>query len=252
MSKVILERENGIAWLIINRPDRRNAVDYDVIEQFNNILTEVEQSNDDKMLVITGEGTNAFCSGGDLSVFHKLETKEQSSEMLTKMGKVLHRLFFFPKPTVAFINGTAVGGGCEIATACDFRLASSHAKMGFVQGTLGITTGWGGASMLLERVHPTNAMQLLMSCKLFSAKEGLEAGFVNHIIEEGQHREGCKEWLSPFLKQSLPVLMAYKKKYTNKFSKDLLLEQILNEIDDCSTLWESDEHHQAVQRFLER
>ncbi|WP_261179315.1 enoyl-CoA hydratase/isomerase family protein [Anaerobacillus sp. CMMVII] len=104
-----------------------------------------------KIVVLTGAGTDAFCSGGDLSIFHHIHTKGEAKEMLLKMAKVLHKLFFFSKPTVAYLNGTTVGGGCEIATACDFRIAEKKLKIGFIQGRLGITTGWGGSTYLMER-----------------------------------------------------------------------------------------------------
>ncbi|MFV8827041.1 enoyl-CoA hydratase/isomerase family protein [Alkalihalobacterium sp. APHAB7] len=252
LEKVQLVREDGIAWLIINREDKRNAVDYDVMNLLTEKLDEIETNEQDKIVVIRGKGDQAFCSGGDLSIFHLLHTKKQAEEMLSKMGEILFRLFFFPKPTVAAINGTAVGGGCELATACDFRLAAPHAKVGFVQGTLGITTGWGASTMLFERIDQANALQMLMTAERFNVHEAVNLNFIQQVIESNHFDSGCKEWLAPFLKQSTPVLKAYKKRWTDCFDKASVKSRFLNEIDECSTLWESDEHHAAVERFLSK
>ncbi|OLO40783.1 enoyl-CoA hydratase [Alkalihalophilus pseudofirmus] len=252
MEKVQLIREAGIAWLIINREDKRNAVDYDVMDLLTEKLDEIEKNEEDKLVVIRGTGNQAFCSGGDLSIFHALHTKKQAEHMLSKMGEILFRLFFFPKPTVAAINGTAVGGGCELATACDFRLAAPHVKVGFVQGTLGITTGWGASTMLFERVNQSDAMNMLMTAKRYDAEEAVDLNFVQQIINKENFDEGCKEWLAPFLKQSTPVLRAYKKRWNDRFDKASVKNRFIKEIDECSTLWETDEHHAAVERFLSK
>lgn len=252
MEKVKLQREEGIAWIILNRPNKRNAIDYDVMEKLTEYFDEIEERDEDKVIVITGEGDEAFCSGGDLSIFHALYTKEDSQAMLSKMGDILLRLFFFPKPTFAAINGTAVGGGCEIATTCDFRLIAPHAKIGFVQGTLGITTGWGASSMLYERLPQANAMEMLMTCKRYTAEEAKKLQFVQEIITDSDFRAGVRSYLQPFLKQQGAILKAYKKRWIDKYDKSAMKQRFIKEIDECSTLWATDEHHEAVQRFLNK
>ncbi|MBU8907126.1 enoyl-CoA hydratase/isomerase family protein [Desertibacillus haloalkaliphilus] len=252
MSKVVVERNHGLVWVTLNRPYKRNAVDYDVMEELDQVLDEVEDNQDDKVLVITGQGNEAFCSGGDVALFQDLYTKKQAFPMLSKMGKVLYRLFFFPKPTVAAINGTAVGGGCELATACDFRVAASTAKIGFVQGTLGITTGWGGSTLLYERLPATVAMELLMTCKVMTAQHANETGFVQHVVSGDDFRADVESYLRPYTRQSVAVLQAYKKRFTDSYDKAEVKERFYKEIDHCSTLWASDEHHEAVERFLNK
>lgn len=252
MGKVLLERtENGIVWLTINRIEKRNAIDFDVMDSFKRVIDEVANNKSDKVLVITGSGKKAFCSGGDLSVFHNLQTKNEAYQMLSKMGEILYSLVTLKKPTVALLNGAAIGGGCEIASACDFRVASEKAKFGFVQGKLGITTGWGGASMLLEKLSYDKAMTLLMTANRFSAEEGQELGFINKIFAEENLREQCERWLQAFVEQSAGVLGAYKQAAIKKWECTNLRDRMLAEINQCSILWESDEHHEAVQSFLD-
>lgn len=248
MGKVELRIENDQAWITLNRPEKRNAIDYDVIYLLDEKLDVIQTRSDAKIVIITGAGDDAFCSGGDLSVFHQIHTKKDAREMLLKMANVLYKLFFFPKPTVAYLNGTAVGGGCEIATACDLRIAEKNIKLGFIQGKLGITTGWGGSTYLMERLNNQEAIQLLMSANPFDAKEGIKKGFIDNIY----NRENFEQWITTFTRQPVGVLMAYKQRLLSQHDRPKLYKHVLEEIEDCSTLWETPEHHEAVQRFINK
>ncbi|TLS37641.1 enoyl-CoA hydratase/isomerase family protein [Pseudalkalibacillus caeni] len=252
MGKIKYEVYKEVAWVTINRPDKRNAIDYEVMDRLEEILAEIEECQNSKIVVITGSGSQAFCSGGDLSAFHSLVTQKEAYKMLSRMGKILQKIFLFPKPTVALLNGTAVGGGCEIAVSCDFRVAKKRAKFGFIQGKLGITTGWGGAAMLYERISQSEAMRLLMSAKAVTAEKGKELGFINHTVEPENLKEECLDWLQPFLEQPLSVLKAYKSYWLSKCNENKIIERMDEEIYHCSVLWESDEHHQAVRTFLNK
>lgn len=252
MNTISLERRNGILWLTLNRPEVRNAVNFEMIDELNDTLSEIEQS-EDKMLVITGAGDKAFCSGGDLSSFHALKTEDEAFSMLSKMGNVLKRLFLFPKPTVALLNGVAVGGGCEIATACDIRIAKKNMKFGFVQGRLAITTGWGGGTMLFERVTPSVALEYLCSAQLITSEKGFEDGFIQTLIDDESNLiKTCENVLEPFVSKSAGVLAAYKRMWLNRLDTDKIMKNIDEEIRMCAKLWESDEHHEAVQNFLKK
>lgn len=136
-----------------------------------------------KALAITGEGDQAFCSGGDLSSFHNLKTESKAFGMLSRMAALLKKLLFLRKPTIAILNGTAVGGGCELAAACDYRIAKAGIKAGFIQGTLAITTGWGGGSIIMEKMLPANAMRMLMEAKLYTEEELKELGFIHSVFQ---------------------------------------------------------------------
>ncbi len=237
--------DRGVCTFTINRPEVRNAINYEVIEELSEAITFVESNKQVKVFVITGAGDRAFCSGGDLSVFHQLHTKEEALGMLTKMGEVLYRLFTLPVITVAYINGVAVGGGCEIATACDFRFARKGIKLGFVQGKIGITTGWGGATMLREKLPYDKALKLLASAKVILAEEAQKIGFVHELVEDT-----IEPLMEAYISQSPEVLRAYKQAVSKKFS--CLREDFFREIEACATLWESPEHIEAVNQFLKK
>ncbi|WP_416826951.1 enoyl-CoA hydratase/isomerase family protein [Ectobacillus polymachus] len=250
MENILVERdENEVVWVTLNRPERRNAIDYTTMEELLQIVDEVEHSNA-RALVVTGNG-KAFCSGGDLSVFHSLRTADEAYSMLKKMGDILYRLMMLPKPTIALLNGTAVGGGCEIASACDYRFATERAHVGFVQGTLAITTGWGGATMLFEKLAYHNAMQMVSSARRFTAEEAKNIGFLHEVIS-GDEREFCEEWIDRNFVTHESVLTAYKQAAVRKWKDSNVKERMDEEIKNCARLWESDHHHEAVNSFLNR
>jgi enoyl-CoA hydratase len=251
MEKYIVTRENnGIVTFIINRPDKRNAIDYEIMDGLLDTIKIVEQNPNDKVLVITGSGEKAFCAGGDLAAFQSLLTKDEAFEMLSKMGDVLYKLCTLSKPTVALLNGTAIGGGAEIATACDYRIASDNSLIGFVQGNLGITTGWGGASILLEKLPYDKAFYMLTSAGRFTVSEAKELGFIQKVTNLENRKLDCLEFLTPLLTLNINVLVAYKKVSIQKWNANNLRGRMLNEIMECSYLWESSEHHHAVKKFL--
>ncbi|MCA1029959.1 enoyl-CoA hydratase/isomerase family protein [Bacillus timonensis] len=253
MSDYIIDiDQNGIVWFTINREDRRNAINYEIMKGLEEVLQETRNNNKYKALVISGAGEKSFCSGGDLSVFHQLKTESQAYSMLSRMAKILYDLFTLPKPTIANINGIAIGGGCEIATACDFRIASSNSKVGFVQGNLGITTGWGGATMLFEKLVYDKAMKLLLSAKIITADEALEMGFIHKIIPNLDIRDKCEEFVLSFVLSQGEVLKAYKEVAIHKFEANDTYSRMVQEVKSCSKLWETEAHHQAVEKFLSK
>lgn len=242
--------DKGILTFTINRAEKRNAVNYDVMDGLQEVLQQAQRP-EIKLLVITGTGEDAFCSGGDLSVFHALKTEQEAYAMLSRMARILYELSVIPIPTVALLNGTAVGGGCELATACDFRIGHKNIRAGFVQGKLAITTGWGGGTWLLEKLPYSSAMKLLMEAKLYNSEELLELGFLNYIYE-GNSIEGLEMFLENISLIERNVLIAYKEIAIRKWSEGNIREKIEAEIRRCSVLWESDAHHKQVDRFMDR
>lgn len=244
----IEETNRGFLLFTINRPEKRNAINYDIMEGLEIVIERMKNSAH-KALIITGAGDKAFCSGGDLSVFHTLKTEEQAYGMLSKMSKILVDLLMLPKPTIALLNGTTMGGGCELATACDFRLAKSGVKAGFVQGTQAITTGWGGGTMLFEKISISSAMKLLMEAKMVEVEKLLELGYVDAVFD-GDLLENAVSYLENILAIEAGVLEAYKTMLIRKWTQTGLPARIEEEVRTNSRLWESDAHHNVVNKFL--
>ncbi|ARD49204.1 enoyl-CoA hydratase/isomerase family protein [Sporosarcina sp. P33] len=245
-----IEISQSIAYFTINRPDMRNAVNYDVMEGLELFLDQIEDDPEVSFAVITGEGELAFCSGGDLGDFHGFQTADDAWPMLSRGANILYRIATLPMPTIALVNGAAVGGGCELATACDYRLVASHAKAGFIQGTLAITSGWGGASLLFEKNGPHDRMlQFTSRASVHSAEQLEQLGWATEVFE-GDVQTALDQFLAPKLKVHRNVHRAYKNIAVRKWKSGDLKLAMQEEARVCSVLWESDAHHEAVQRFL--
>jgi enoyl-CoA hydratase len=246
----IEKKDKGYLLFTITRNEKRNAVDYDVMNGLLEVI-ELAKEPDIKALVITGTGTRAFCSGGDLAVFHALNTHEEAYKMLARMSAILYALLTLPKPTLGLINGHAVGGGCEILAACDFRIAKSGTKAGFVQGKQAITTGWGGGTILAEKLPSQKAMKLLMEADLKPAEELKDEGFIDEIFA-GDPLAAAGEFLDKLLSIDSGVLQSYKNILIRKWEAANLSERMEAEVHNCSYLWESDAHHLYVKQFLNK
>lgn len=244
----IEERKKGYLLFTITRNEKRNAINYEVMEGLEKAI-ELSKSFGTKALVITGSGNQAFCSGGDLSVFHLLKTEQEVYRMLSKMAAILFEIATLPIPTVSLMNGFTIGGGLELTAACDFRLARSDIKAGFVQGNQAITTGWGGASLLAEKLPAATAMQLLMNADIHTAQELYRMGFINELYD-GDPIHACEIFLEKMLMMESSVLNAYKEVWVRKWASNRLQERIEEEVKRCSVLWESDAHHSYVNNFV--
>lgn len=243
-----IEIKEGIAKFTIDRPERRNAISTEVVRGFESFLDQVEQHEAVFYTVITGAG-NVFCSGGDLAEYQSLWTAEDAYPMLSRMAAVLYRITTLPMPVIALVNGTAVGGGCEIATACDYRLVSSEAKAGFIQGTLAITTGWGGATLLMEKGPYEQSLKLLSEAKVQEAEELLALGWATELYK-GAAEEGLQQFLQQMSTINPAVHHAYKQVAIRKWKENGLYERIMGEVKLCAKLWEQEPHHEAVAKFL--
>lgn len=250
LSFFIEKREKGYLLFTITRSEKRNAVNYDVMQGLTEAISLMNDSTI-KALVITGEGDQAFCSGGDLSVFHQLQTKEEAYGMLSEMSHILYSLMTLTKPTIALLNGTAIGGGCELASACDFRLAREGIRAGFVQGKQAITTGWGGGTILSEKLPAARSMKLLMEAEIHTVEYLREAGFIDHIYSNN-HIIACETFMEKLLEVDLKVLESYKMMWILKWEENKLRERIEKEVRNCSVLWESESHHKYVQNFISK
>ncbi|MCJ1907149.1 enoyl-CoA hydratase/isomerase family protein [Planococcus ruber] len=243
-----IDLSGGILTFTIDRPHIRNAINDEVIQGLEELVAQVH-NHDPQFVIITASGEQAFCSGGDLSVYQHLRTRNEAYPMLKKMGDVLYRIKTLPVPVVALVNGMAVGGGCEIATACDYRLVLSHVKCGFIQGTLAITSGWGGGTYAMETMPHAQALKMLSEARVYTAQELLENGWATKVVES----EADVEAFFQSMKKIRPeVHRAYKEIAIRKWQSSHLKDRVSEEIRLCAELWEADAHHDAVERFLNK
>lgn len=171
----------GIFTITINRPDKLNALNKDVFNDLDAALHEIETRDEIKAVVITGSGAKAFVAGADISEFASLNGTEGMA--LARRGQdVFFRIENNRKPIVAAVNGFALGGGCELAMACHFRVAGTNAKFGQPEVNLGLIPGYGGTQRLVQLIGKGRALELLMTGNMIDAQTALQYGLVNHLV----------------------------------------------------------------------
>lgn len=249
--KVVYEYNNASYGIVrLHRPEKRNAISAEMIEQFREALEKAKTDNI-KFLIITGSGDNVFCSGGDLNDLHGDLTSDEAFLRLYPMKEVLFELVSFPVPTICLLNGDAFGGGCEIATACDFRIAKESAKFGFVQSTLGIIPGWGGGVLLYEKVHSSFAYSWLLNGEIYDTSYLLTSGWLHTVVADEEWKN-IGHIIKSYKSKSLEQMKILKSQYKNSLSVLALSAQMSEEVRQCANLWETEEHKVAVQRFLSK
>lgn len=199
--------ENGILTVTINRPDKLNALNKDVFNDLDAVLQEIESNREIKAAIITGSGKKAFVAGADISEFTGLNGDEGMA--LARRGQnVFFRIEQASKPIVAAVNGFALGGGCELAMACHFRLASENAKFGQPEVNLGLVPGYGGTQRLVQLIGKGRALELLLTANMVDAQTAWQYGLVNHVVPQDQLLEKTTALLQTIL-QKAPLAVAH-------------------------------------------
>ena len=180
---ILTELEDGILIATVNRPDKLNALNRDVMSDLEGLAGEISTNNDIKALIITGSGQKGFVAGADISEFVGLN-KDQGTELARKGQRIFSSFENSSKPVVAAVNGFALGGGCELAMACHFRIASENAKFGQPEVNLGLIPGYGGTQRLVQLVGKGRALELLMTANIIDAPTALLYGLVNHVVPQ--------------------------------------------------------------------
>jgi len=173
--------ENGILTVTINRPDKLNALNRQVIEDLDAAVREIYESREIKSAIITGAGNKAFVAGADIAEFQGLD-KKQGMALAKKGQDIFNQIEKSHKPIIAAVNGFALGGGCELAMACHFRIASSNAKFGQPEVNLGLIPGYGGTQRLTQLIGKGRALELLLSGNMIDSESALKYGLVNDVV----------------------------------------------------------------------
>jgi len=187
--------ENNIYTITVNRPDKLNALNRTVIEELNAAVDEVYNNDEIKSAIITGAGEKAFVAGADISEFLQLNADE--GEALARRGQqmVFDKIENSSKPIVAAVNGFALGGGCELALTCHFKIASDNAKFGQPEVNLGLIPGYGGTQRLVQLIGRNRAMQLIMTGEMIKAEDAERYSIVNKVVSQKNLLEEVKEIL---------------------------------------------------------
>jgi 3-hydroxypropionyl-coenzyme A dehydratase len=184
MKYIQIEPIGEVCLLRINRPEALNAMNSEVIAELSRSIDIVGFDDSIKVVIITGSGEKSFCAGADIAYMVNIDPMKAEKYASSAQG-VLNKIEKLDKPVIAAVNGFALGGGCELSMVCDMRIASSNAKIGQPEVTIGIPPGWGGTQRLVKLVGPAKAKELIFTGKMISAQEAYEIGLVNRVVSLG-------------------------------------------------------------------
>jgi enoyl-CoA hydratase/3-hydroxyacyl-CoA dehydrogenase len=245
-----IEREQRIVWITLNRPYRLNAFNDVLMDEFADVLDTVEGDPSVRCIIIIGEGEKAFSSGADIIGFSKV-TPVMAAEFCRKGQKTFLKLEELSKPAIAAINGYALGGGLELALACDFRVASNHAELGNPEVIRGIMPGWGGTQRLVRVVGLPNAKRLVLLGERVKADEALKMGLVDKVVPYEELKDESRA-LAQRLCEGAPIALKYAKHAIN-FGSQVPLEAGLRiEAGLTALLFSTEDAKEGVEAFTSR
>jgi enoyl-CoA hydratase len=204
------EKKDQLGVLTINRPESMNALNTQVLKELDGVLNQLSETQDIRCLIITGAGEKAFVAGADIKEIDTLDSKTAAdfAQFGQSVFMKLENLFC---PVIAAVNGFALGGGLELALACDFIVASQNAKLGLPECTLGLIPGFGGTVRLARRVSPGLAKQWTFSGEMVTAERALQTGLVNQVCEQATLLADCEKIASTLAQRSPQSLKLIKK-----------------------------------------
>ncbi len=250
MAVVDVKKKKHICWAEVNRPESKNAIDFEVMDRLEQTLDEIEKNGAIRVFILSGAGHQYFATRGNIKAFSHLKTKEEGKKMAGRMTAILERLEENRFWTMACINGEVYGGGCELLLAFDFAIASKTATFSFTQASLGLPPGWGGVTRLVERVGRSRALEWLGSNVIISSDDALQTGLINKQSITSELRRNTWEWALK-LSRVDPDLIQELKTGTKKALYLPRDESLQRELDQFAQFWATPQHHEKVADFLE-
>lgn len=247
---LLVTTENNICIITINRPDKLNALNKTVFDELEQAVDALDKDDNLKAAIITGAGEKAFVAGADIKEFSTF-TKEQA-EKLSKRGQdVFFKIENHRKPIIAAVNGFALGGGCELAMSCHFRICSDNAKFGQPEVNLGLIAGYGGTQRLTQLVGKGKSMELHLSGGLLNAQEALQWGLVNHVTSKEELMPKAIEILSVITNKA-PIALQYVIQTVNASANGVGLPGFAQETSAFGACFETEDMKEGVGAFLEK
>jgi len=211
---VKVERDGKIATVTIDRPEKLNAIDNRVLDELERAFDELERDGGIRVVILTGAGEKAFVAGGDIEHMRNLSLLE-GERFVYRGHAVLSRIENSAMVVIAAVNGYALGGGTEIALACDIRIASENAQFGLPEVTIGLFPGWGGTQRLARLVGVGLAKELVFTGERISAQRALEIGLVNRVVRKEELMDTCRQMAEKIIANS-PIAVCQAKKALNR------------------------------------
>ena len=246
---ILIERRDRVATITINRPEKRNALNIQTRAEGAAALDELSQDDSVRVVIFTGAGDKAFVAGADIAEFAGRTALAQRAIMLDR--GLFNAVDTFPKPVIAMVNGYCLGGGCELALACDIRIASETASFGQPEINLGIIPGGGGTQRLTRLVGEGKAMEMILTGEIINAQEAFRLGLANHVVPADQLHAKTMEVAHRIAEKS-PVALRLAKEAVKAASRSNLDEGLRREVDLFALCFSSEDKDEGVNAFLEK
>ncbi len=246
---LLVEKRGRVALVTVNRPDKMNALNIKTREEIIAAFKELGNEREVRVVVITGAGEKAFIAGADISEFSGRSALEQREIM--QRSRAFDAMEDFAKPVIAMINGYALGGGCELALACDIRIASAKAKFGQPEVKLGLIPGGGGTQRLTRAIGEGKAMELILTGDMVDAEEAQRLGLVNHVVAP-ENLEARTMELANKIAEMSPIALAMAKKAVKNAARLNLAPGLEAESDLFALVFASEDKEEGVRAFLEK
>lgn len=209
-----VKKENKIATVTLDHPPV-NALNLKMVEEFDALAADLENDKETRAVILTGSGTNAFCAGADLKEFEGLNP-EEATKVVEKGQNAFERLSNVPQPVIAAINSLTLGGGNELAMACDLRVASDRARFGQPEVWIGLIPAWGGTVRMSRLIGPAKAKELILTGQMVNAQEAFRIGLVNKVVPDGEELRAATDIARMIIAKSAPLAVRNAKRTINQ------------------------------------
>jgi len=246
---IIYEKKENVAWITLNRPEVLNAQNNQMREELVQALEDARNDEDIRVIVLTGAGDRAFSAGADISEFPKLAP----SDFIKRTGRIrpYDIIRSIPKPVIAAVNGYALGGGCELAMACDIVIASENATFGQPEIRVGVIPGGGGTQILPRLIGEKMAKELIFTGKTITAQEAYRLGMINKVVPKDKLTEEVNSFVGELLKRS-PIILALAKIAVNRAMETNFNEGLKCEADLFELCFSTEDQKEASKAFIEK
>ena len=247
---LLVEKRDRIVWVSIHRPKKLNALNAALLEELHQLFLSLKESSDIRVIVLTGSGEKAFVAGADIAEFAQFDAHQ--GKMLSRKGQetVFDLIAQSSKPVIAAINGFALGGGLELALSCHIRIASTNARMGLPETSLGVIPGYGGTQRLAQLIGRGRATEMILSCRMISAEEALDVGLVSQVVSQEELLSSAAALAEKIMRNS-PNAMGHALRAIDAAYQEGVagFEQEINAFGEC---FGHPEFKEGTQAFLEK
>ncbi|NMH28335.1 enoyl-CoA hydratase/isomerase family protein [Flavobacterium silvaticum] len=247
---ILIEDQNGLTTVTINRPDKLNALNKATIKELSEAFTQLENDDTTRVIILTGSGTKSFVAGADISEFADFDEEQGTALAATGHDILFNLIENLRKPVIAAVNGFALGGGLELAMACHFRIASDNSKMGLPEVTLGLIPGYGGTQRLPQLVGKGKAMEMILSATMLTADEALQWGLVNQVVPQEQLLETVSGIAQKIAKNAPLALSKAIETVNAGFNKDS--DGFMTEVRAFGYCFATEDFKEGTTAFLEK